>query len=176
MSSNFAFDSAIIGDKAPTNVLEQCRLVDYHTSDESLRSLASMLVIWTQRVDPKQKIENVFHTHQHFQRQFLQLSDGKGQHGLLVILTETTSPQTIFMPGDKLSHKLNGVITKSTKKDHKTKVIVNLTALGLNTSEISSVLNLTCRGVEYHLDKAKQKLGASNKANLVFKANQYGWI
>ncbi|WP_156897122.1 helix-turn-helix transcriptional regulator [Ferrimonas kyonanensis] len=58
----------------------------------------------------------------------------------------------------------------------KTKMVIQLTALGLNTSEISDVLYLTTRGVDYHLDIAKKYFGAINKPNLIWSAAQEGWL
>ncbi|WP_028114999.1 helix-turn-helix transcriptional regulator [Ferrimonas kyonanensis] len=45
--------------------------------------------------------------------------------------------------------------------------VLRLTALGLNSREISEMLNITTRGVDYHIEKAKSQLGAANKAELV---------
>ncbi|TKB54554.1 helix-turn-helix transcriptional regulator [Ferrimonas aestuarii] len=58
----------------------------------------------------------------------------------------------------------------------KTLQVLKMTALGLNSNEIADVLHLTNRGVDYHLSIAKQKLGATNKPNLIFEAKNLGWV
>lgn len=54
--------------------------------------------------------------------------------------------------------------------------VVKLTALGFNSKETADALSLSSRGVEYHLEIAKNFLGAINKPNLISLASQEGWI
>ncbi|WP_169629302.1 helix-turn-helix transcriptional regulator [Ferrimonas kyonanensis] len=62
------------------------------------------------------------------------------------------------------------------KLKSKTREIIKLTAMGLRAQEIADALNLSSRGVDYHLDIAKKNFGAANKANLIFLATKAGWI
>lgn len=58
----------------------------------------------------------------------------------------------------------------------KTKDIVRMFALGLDRNEISELFNLSRRGVDYHIDLAKNILGASNKSSVIFLAMNQGWL
>ncbi|QFU24539.1 helix-turn-helix transcriptional regulator [Shewanella eurypsychrophilus] len=49
---------------------------------------------------------------------------------------------------------------------------LKMVAKGLQNSEISEELHITIRGVEYHLESMRNKLSASNRANLVHIAHQ----
>lgn len=49
-------------------------------------------------------------------------------------------------------------------------------ALGLERKEISELFNLTRRGIDYHVDVAKEVLGATNKSSMVFLAIKQGWL
>ncbi|WP_076411896.1 response regulator transcription factor [Shewanella sp. UCD-KL12] len=49
---------------------------------------------------------------------------------------------------------------------------LKMVARGLQNSEISEELHITIRGVEYHLETMRNKLSASNRANLVHIAHQ----
>ena len=49
---------------------------------------------------------------------------------------------------------------------------LKMAAIGLHNHEISAQLHITVRGVEYHLESMRNKLSASNRANLVHIAHQ----
>ncbi|WP_299790684.1 response regulator transcription factor [uncultured Shewanella sp.] len=49
---------------------------------------------------------------------------------------------------------------------------LKMAATGLHNHEISQELHITVRGVEYHLESMRNKLSASNRANLVHIAHQ----
>ena len=49
---------------------------------------------------------------------------------------------------------------------------LKMAATGLHNHEISEALHITVRGVEYHLESMRNKLSASNRANLVHIAHQ----
>ncbi|WP_028768174.1 helix-turn-helix transcriptional regulator [Shewanella fidelis] len=49
---------------------------------------------------------------------------------------------------------------------------LELAALGLLNEEISNELDITIRGVEYHFESMRNKLAATNRAHLVYKAHQ----
>ena len=49
---------------------------------------------------------------------------------------------------------------------------LKMVALGLQNAEISEELHITIRGVEYHLESMRNKLSATNRANLVHIAHQ----
>lgn len=49
---------------------------------------------------------------------------------------------------------------------------LKMAATGLHNHEISQKLHITVRGVEYHLESMRNKLSASNRANLVHVAHQ----
>ncbi|MCL1056500.1 helix-turn-helix transcriptional regulator [Shewanella gelidimarina] len=49
---------------------------------------------------------------------------------------------------------------------------LKMVASGLQNAEISEELHITIRGVEYHLESMRNKLSASNRANLVHIAHQ----
>ncbi|ABV35301.1 transcriptional regulator, LuxR family [Shewanella sediminis HAW-EB3] len=49
---------------------------------------------------------------------------------------------------------------------------LKMAATGLHNYEISQELHITVRGVEYHLESMRNKLSASNRANLVHIAHQ----
>ncbi|GIU23133.1 helix-turn-helix transcriptional regulator [Shewanella schlegeliana] len=49
---------------------------------------------------------------------------------------------------------------------------LKMAATGLHNREISEQLDITVRGVEYHLESLRNKLSASNRANLVHIAHQ----
>ncbi|QYJ85926.1 helix-turn-helix transcriptional regulator [Shewanella mesophila] len=49
---------------------------------------------------------------------------------------------------------------------------LEMAATGLHNHEISQELHITVRGVEYHLESMRNKLSASNRANLVHIAHQ----
>ncbi|RPA63811.1 LuxR family transcriptional regulator [Shewanella frigidimarina] len=49
---------------------------------------------------------------------------------------------------------------------------LKMAATGLHNHEISQELHITVRGVEYHLESIRNKLSASNRANLVHIAHQ----
>lgn len=49
---------------------------------------------------------------------------------------------------------------------------LKMAATGLHNHEISAQLDITVRGVEYHLESLRNKLSASNRANLVHIAHQ----
>ncbi|WP_028115002.1 helix-turn-helix transcriptional regulator [Ferrimonas kyonanensis] len=59
---------------------------------------------------------------------------------------------------------------------NKTINILKLTALGLTSAEIAKEMFLSSRGVDYHLEIAKEILGAKNKANLIYLATNQGLI
>ncbi|RTR33586.1 helix-turn-helix transcriptional regulator [Shewanella atlantica] len=65
---------------------------------------------------------------------------------------------------------------KRSKIKQKTKDIVKMIALGLERQEISELFNLTRRGIDYHIDVAKEVLGATNKSSMVFLAIKQGWL
>lgn len=65
---------------------------------------------------------------------------------------------------------------KSHKVKQKTKDIVRMLAFGLDRNEISELIHLTVRGVDYHLDTARAILGAKNRSSLVYKAMLEGWL
>lgn len=52
--------------------------------------------------------------------------------------------------------------------------VLKLLADGVGSNEIAEQLHLSRRGVEYHIDGLKQKLGASNRIHLVAKALKLG--
>ena len=49
---------------------------------------------------------------------------------------------------------------------------LKMAAIVLHNHEISAQLHITVRGVEYHLESMRNKLSASNRANLVHIAHQ----
>lgn len=49
---------------------------------------------------------------------------------------------------------------------------LKMAAIGLHNREISEQLDITVRGVEYHLESLRNKLSASNRTNLVHIAHQ----
>ncbi|WP_299794875.1 hypothetical protein [uncultured Shewanella sp.] len=75
---------------------------------------------------------------------------------------------------DEIHPTTNGVNDRKIKQ--KTKDVVKMVALGLGRDEVSELFNLTKRGVDYHIDVAKEVLGASNKSSMVFQAMQQGWL
>ncbi|QIZ76254.1 helix-turn-helix transcriptional regulator [Ferrimonas lipolytica] len=97
--------------------------------------------------------------------------------GRLVLFTYGSSPAQASAGWAKTALEQARQMTNlpSEHKD-KTKSIVLLTAMGFNSQEISNAINMTTRGVDYHIETAKRLLGASTKANLVFKASQQGWF
>lgn len=50
--------------------------------------------------------------------------------------------------------------------------VLEMAALGLRNDEISHVLGITIRGVEYHFESMRNKLSATNRTNLVHIAHQ----
>ncbi|USD36633.1 LuxR C-terminal-related transcriptional regulator [Ferrimonas sp. SCSIO 43195] len=86
------------------------------------------------------------------------------------VLNMSPGQQHDSVPLPGLCRKLNIKIKDKTIK------IIEMTAHGYSTKEIAEALFLTRRGVEYHLDIAKTKFGATNKSNLVFLATQNGCI
>lgn len=66
----------------------------------------------------------------------------------------------------KYPQHVNPIILKGTI-DNKAVSVLELTAIGLNSREISEILSISARGVDYHIEKTKSLLGASNKAELV---------
>ncbi|BDY05315.1 helix-turn-helix transcriptional regulator [Ferrimonas sp. YFM] len=64
-------------------------------------------------------------------------------------------------------HLLNGFFKRKTIQ------VLKLTAQGLSSKEISEHLYITPRGVNYHVDRAKEKLGATNKAELISLAKKH---
>lgn len=75
---------------------------------------------------------------------------------------------------DEVQPSVNGINDRKIKQ--KTKDVVKMIALGLDRDEVSELFNLTKRGVDYHIDVAKEALGASNKSSMVFQAMQQGWL
>ncbi|RTR38676.1 hypothetical protein EKG38_10880 [Shewanella canadensis] len=75
---------------------------------------------------------------------------------------------------DEVQPSVNGINDRKIKQ--KTKDVVKMIALGLDRDEVSELFNLTKRGVDYHIDVAKEVLGASNKSSMVFQAMQQGWL
>ncbi|WOT06991.1 helix-turn-helix transcriptional regulator [Shewanella youngdeokensis] len=98
--------------------------------------------------------------------------------GYLILIFESSyspSPEQVkyYYNQIVLTHLINPgdiVVPKRTKN------IVRLTALGFTTIEIANALFLSGRGVDYHLEQAKKRLGANNKSALVFLAMQNGWF
>ncbi|MEZ9540338.1 helix-turn-helix transcriptional regulator [Shewanella sp. 10N.286.51.B8] len=54
--------------------------------------------------------------------------------------------------------------------------IINAMSMGMTRKEVSDMLSLSERGVDYHLDTGKSLLHATNIPQLIFKANQIGVI
>ncbi|WP_299803177.1 hypothetical protein [uncultured Shewanella sp.] len=52
----------------------------------------------------------------------------------------------------------------------KTQAIIKLTALGMSSKDIAKLIGLSTRGVQYHLEIAKNILGAKNNPNLILEA------
>ncbi len=61
-------------------------------------------------------------------------------------------------------------------KNKRTIQVVKLTAMGFRAYEISRMIYVSERGVEYHLEVAKKQLGAVNRSNLIYLAVKFGWI
>jgi len=97
--------------------------------------------------------------------------------GEIIFLTETgvgseSVLKKFFL--DEVQPSVNGINDRKIKQ--KTKDVVKMIALGLDRDEVSELFNLTKRGVDYHIDVAKEVLGASNKSSMVFQAMQQGWL
>ncbi|WP_194945048.1 helix-turn-helix transcriptional regulator [Shewanella sp. TC10] len=54
--------------------------------------------------------------------------------------------------------------------------VINLLSKGLNRGEAAKELNMTERGIDYHLELGKQKLNSPNISSLVFKINKMGCV
>ncbi len=54
--------------------------------------------------------------------------------------------------------------------------VLRMAATGLQNHEISDRLHISVRGVEYHMESMRKKLGASNRANLIHLAHQFELI
>ncbi|USD37313.1 MULTISPECIES: LuxR C-terminal-related transcriptional regulator [Ferrimonas] len=175
-SVNFQFETAVIGTSVGFQDICRHQFFDYHVSDESLKSLASMFVV--SKFDSKhiKHIELLWRDRRHSNFQCFDLIDDGEYVGAIIVCSASDPAVHVLGNGNKLSQHLSLSSFRKIRSNNKTRIIVNLTALGLSTGEISHLMNLTSRGVDYHLEKAKQRLGATNKANLVFKANQYGWL
>ncbi|WP_169308297.1 helix-turn-helix transcriptional regulator [Ferrimonas aestuarii] len=170
-SNAFRFDSAVVGASISESELVKYGFVDYWTSDDSMKGIASLMVV-SRLGSHSRAMQSMWLRQGAVNRRCFEVIEGSQVVGGLIMI----GAPNCLTSGEKIGRYLNGHGTALNKQNSKTKIIVNLTALGLSTGEISSLLNLTRRGVDYHLDKAKLKLGASNKANLVFKASQCGWI
>ncbi|WP_028109160.1 response regulator transcription factor [Ferrimonas futtsuensis] len=51
--------------------------------------------------------------------------------------------------------------------------VLKMAAQGLSNHEIAERLHITARGVEYHMESLRNKLGAANRANLIHIAHQF---
>ncbi|WP_417346400.1 helix-turn-helix transcriptional regulator [Ferrimonas sp.] len=51
--------------------------------------------------------------------------------------------------------------------------VLKMAALGFHNHEIAERLHITARGVEYHMESLRNKLGAANRANLIHIAHQF---
>ncbi|QIZ76281.1 helix-turn-helix transcriptional regulator [Ferrimonas lipolytica] len=174
-SPAFEAGTATIGRAFSCSDLLNNAFVDYHTSNDELKSIASFLVI-SNLETASANVELLWQQYNQLTRHCFELRDGDVLVGAFIWLQPKNQSVDALVSGMKLSQVINIAGLQDSKSNNKTKLVVNLTALGLNTREISKLLHLTTRGVDYHIEQAKRKLGANNKANLVFKANQYGWI
>lgn len=51
--------------------------------------------------------------------------------------------------------------------------VLKMAAQGFHNHEIADRLHITSRGVEYHMESLRNKLGAANRANLIHIAHQF---
>lgn len=174
-STAFESQSVKVGRALSYNDLKDKTFVDYCFSHNELKSLASFYVV-SKLGAPPGCSDSILRKHNQSNKYYYELLVGNIPVGAVIVFCEGDYYSSCIDFGIKLSKIINLSEMQESTIDHKTQVVVSLTALGLNTKEISKLLYLTSRGVEYHIEKAKRRLGANNKANLVFKANQYGWI
>lgn len=101
---------------------------------------------------------------------FTLLSKEEDLHPKLANL-ETSLKQVQSTLFEHLHHELNPYRQVSLFNQTALKAL-KMVASGLQNAEISEELHITIRGVEYHLESMRNKLSASNRANMVHIAHQ----
>jgi len=146
-------------------------------SDESLKKSAFSLlatprhtsrILSATRLDGQQLIAKRYTIH----------SDSIAEPiGELILFNDTDRINDVVLKNlfvDQICPSIN--CANRSKIKQRTKDIVKMIALGLERKEISELFNLTRRGIDYHIDVAKEVLGATNKSSMVFLAIKQGWL
>ncbi len=73
--------------------------------------------------------------------------------------------------GQMMGTYVEGVQTPLTRRERE---VVFLTSNGLTSKEVALQIELAPRTVERHLENARHKMGARNRAHLIVKASEAG--
>lgn len=100
---------------------------------------------------------------------FILLSDYQYEDLKLIVEAAWVAPylDLLHFYYPRVSASLSQAIYSPSNIPSKTLAVLRLTAKGAKSKEIGEELCLTTRGVEYHLEKAKNFLNASNKVELI---------
>lgn len=160
-----------------TNHAQSClQPMNVFTSDNSLKKIAYSLLATPRHASKILTGMKIGGNDVIAKKYILQNSGTSGIFGELILLVEhdINSFELKRFFKDEIQAAVSGKVHKKIKQ--KTKDIVKMIALGLDRDEVSELFNLSHRGVDYHLDVAKEALGATNKSSMVFQAVQQGWL
>lgn len=149
-------------------------------SNNELRKIAATILIGNSTWSSESKLSNnAFNITRAYS---ISNSDETTGYFLIIINKNSCRGNKFLSDSYVKYYLLNSVIPSLSTESEKHRVkektlhVVRMTALGLSSAEIADVLHLTSRGVDYHLNIAKQLLKATNKPNLVFEAKSLGWF
>ncbi|QIZ75779.1 helix-turn-helix transcriptional regulator [Ferrimonas lipolytica] len=157
--------------------LHCCDFDDHKISDNKLNNIACWLRV---TMESHNKIGLVRFLGYPYTCHCFQIIDSSCEHSkgsLLILSRKNISREKSYKYAKKIYLEANlPEKSNSIELKPKTKKVVGLTALGLTTREISELLNITNRGVDYHLEIAKSKLNAKNRPELILKAFKLGQL
>ncbi len=156
--------------------IRSCEIDDYETSVKELNSAACLLRV-SEQIYPRSTLFVGQNEAIYYAFNLENKSDGTAGGCLLLVCHSPCRRHRLLLEANTLINqfKQRPVVNIPVLKP-RTKKILGLTALGLSTSEISNILHISNRGVDYHIEIAKQALKARNKADLTLRACKQGYL
>lgn len=169
VNSNLQFSNFVLNGDWPLNYFE----MNYWYTEQSWQKLAETQKVEMLEVSLSSYCSVADQPKDSFVGLFGMFSDALNQEELLNYLEDNKISEYLELIHFYMTHKYPSLTNPSSYNGTikpKTQKVIELTAMGFNVSQISSLLHLTERGVSYHLDLAKEALGAKNKMELIYKA------